>query len=473
MASNQNELLDEKEFQDFFSAATIRDLSRQSLRPYGLGELPKGDDRLPYLENLFASIRGCSYLPDLPRAYNMQNKGEGVPRVIPVLSFRDLAIYYFCYRKLEEVISRGRVDFTFGGYSLKSVLRDQEHEELASFQDEWDELRAAEMADFAYSGSGSVRPSLWVAEWKEFQRISYHIASTRQPLYALKFDLSNFYDNISLGRLELKLREICDPHENRVVDLLFVFLRYWNRGHEGYPPKSVGIPQDESGDSSRLLANLYLQEYDRWLKQKAESRDVIYLRYADDQVLFGNDSDLLYDLMYRAGVYLRKEGLNINAGKVRFYANMEDFGKYWAFDLFADLEGKPEASQILHVVETLLGRCEVEQDFAWRWDGIMRRILSVGLPNSDSDLRSRFLEFVLNPERITRLSHWHFMKIWDISDSAEKKKLLDSIDSVAPTVPFNQFHLELRRFYSRVKLNERMTSATTAIDDRSLSAAIL
>lgn len=74
-----------------------------------------------------------------------------------------------------------------------------------------------------------------------------------------------------------------------IIDLLIYFLRFWNRDFENFKTKNIGIPQDEVGDCSRVLANFYLHEYDSYLKSEAEKNGCKYVRYSDDQIIFAKN----------------------------------------------------------------------------------------------------------------------------------------------------------------------------------------
>lgn len=123
-------------------------------------------------------------------------------------------------------------------------------------------------------------------------------------------DIAKFYDSINLDILERKIRAHVDRQNYPAVDLLFVLLRFWNRSLEGYGAKSVGLPLEEIGDNSRILANFYLAEYDETLVSFGESFQPggKYLRYADDQILMASEMDQAEETLFRAGVELRATG---------------------------------------------------------------------------------------------------------------------------------------------------------------------
>ena len=136
-----------------------------------------------------------------------------------------------------------------------------------------------------------------VADWKCF----------------LKLDIANFYDGINLSLLERKVRHVIPKSKQDVVTLLFHFLQNWNRRFEGYSMKTVGLPQDEIGDCSRILANFYLQDYDSAVYEVCERHDAKYVRFADDQIIYAANSEVAKNILFEASKELMKVNLNFNA----------------------------------------------------------------------------------------------------------------------------------------------------------------
>ena len=118
--------------------------------------------------------------------------------------------------------------------------------------------------------------------------------------------------------LEEKIRSASNGTEyNDDISLLFHFLRQWNKPLEGYFPKTVGIPQDEIQDCSRILANFYLRSYDSNIFELSNNHNSRYLRYSDDMILFCPSKKDAEFLIFHASKELHKIGLNINSSKVR------------------------------------------------------------------------------------------------------------------------------------------------------------
>ncbi len=233
----------------------------------------------------------------------MENKGCGVARTIPVFCIEDYIVYYFCIKELEDIISGNHVENTFGGWTLGGKLRRQENREI--------EL------DMGFSGARySFNPRAWTAAFGEFNSLLFSQLETGAYTHVLQFDLSNFYDCIRLDILERFIREDSQSDRGWIIALLFYFLNHWNRRNTGLHPQGVGIPQDALADCSRLLANYYLQRYDKFANRICSEVDANYFRYADDQMILLNDRKRIEELMLLLTRKLDQYGLRVNQKKV-------------------------------------------------------------------------------------------------------------------------------------------------------------
>ena len=67
--------------------------------------------------------------------------------------------------------------------------------------------------------------------------------------------------------------------------------------------------------SSQLFANIYLDDFDHWMKEAQHVR--CYLRYVDDLVILGDSPDALRELAARIVERMGADGLTIHPRKVR------------------------------------------------------------------------------------------------------------------------------------------------------------
>ena len=156
--------------------------------------------------------------------------------------------------------------------------------------------------------------------------------------FVLVSDVANFYDTIDVGLLINRIRSKVLQYEE-VISLLGYFLNYWDRRIKGYSPSSKGIPQEIISDASRILSNFYLNEFDKKFIEYCKSQNVLYIRWADDIMLFGKSRKHLENVMHRASRMLLNIGLNFNASKTRHFSKAE-FKAYRALSLLQAINDK-------------------------------------------------------------------------------------------------------------------------------------
>ena len=266
-------------------------VNNKSIVPY-----PKIEDRENFLKILYKQISKRTYYPKPPNDYLTLNKEHGVLRVIPILNLSDLIVFYYCTRKLENYIAVNHVPGTYGGFGLSGKLRRVEEQEIKDITSGIDVVNFnGEEYVFedqeGYPTQSSFNPKAWQAEWDDFTNKLYHNSYNFEDNlqgggFVVEIDIANFYDTIQLDNLEYKIRKFISNEENNTVYLLMHFLRYWNRHINFYRQQGAGVPQDLFGECSRILANFYLQEYDKKMFKYCNDIDCNYFRYADDQVIF-------------------------------------------------------------------------------------------------------------------------------------------------------------------------------------------
>lgn len=259
---------------------------------------------------VFEAVKSARYAPSIPEAEIVMNKGCGVARTIPVFCIDDYIVYYFCIKELEEIIAGNRINNTFGGWSLGGILRKQENLDVEF--------------DTGFSSARySFDPRAWQQAFGEFNSLLFAQLGTGAYSHILQFDLSNFYDCIRLDILERWIRENAPAEKGWIISLLFYLLNQWNRRNTGLHPQGVGIPQDALADCSRILANYYLQIYDKFAARICGQIGANYFRYADDQMILLNGTERIEELMLLLTRNLDRQGLRVNQKKVHLWTVKE------------------------------------------------------------------------------------------------------------------------------------------------------
>lgn len=267
-------------------------------------------DKEATVHKVYDSIVSARYAASIPEAEIVMNKGHGVARTVPVFCIEDYIVYYFCIKELEDVLCGNRTEHTFGGWTLGGKMRKLEDIDV-------------EFDNGFSSARYSFNPRAWTAAFGEFNSLLFAQLDTGAYSHVLQFDLSNFYDCVRLDILERWIREESDASKGWVIALLFFLLSQWNRRNTGLHTQAVGLPQDALADCSRILANFYLQKYDKFAASICAKAEALYFRYADDQMILLKKPDHVEHLMLLLTRHLDRFGLRVNQKKVDLWTVKE------------------------------------------------------------------------------------------------------------------------------------------------------
>ena len=405
---------------------------KDSLVPYLPEEKPK--NKKQFLQELFWDIQNKAYFPDHPRDYIVSNKHNFAARIVPSFGYRENSVYFFAVKMLEEKIAVNRIDGTYGGWRLGNSLREKEDHEF-------DHILSASL--------NSYNKFAWVQNWRDFQKKAYFYSVQDDFKCFIKFDIANFYDSVNLDLLEKKIRLTTNPEETLVVELLFHFLHFWNRKFENYSSKSVGLPQDEIGDMSRILANFYMQDFDEVMKKLCDENDAVYLRYSDDQIIYAPTKESGMKVLFEASKELFKINLNINSSKVTIFENRDDFERYWAFEIFELLGDSQNTQNVSLAADKYFDWKQKGYDF--RKDSVLTRFLSMNLDDVKVHQKHRLISEFLDPGFLANVSFWAYQKLFN--QLPELSELFKVLDPLIHQVRYNSFHYNLMKFYKKHRLD--------------------
>jgi hypothetical protein len=424
---------------------------------------PVVPDKDRFLFELYKKIINRTYYPAPPQEYMTINKGFGILRIVPAFSLEDLCVYYFCARKLERYIAVNRVDGTFGGFGLSGKLRQIEEREVVESKGKFNIVNIGE-DQYAfkeidgYMTLSSLNPKAWFAEWSDFTNKLYFTCSEYKDGFVAELDISNFYDSIQLDSLEYKLRKYVHHSCNDVIYLVCHFLRFWNRHINFYRQQGSGIPQDTFGECSRILANFYLQSYDKRISEFCKSKGARFFRYADDQIIFASSRELLEEIVAKASSLLMREGLNFNQKKIKVFT-IKDFKMYYAFDNFLKLANK-DVKKIDTVVLEKQIKFYIKNKDKLKKGGLslLRRLISVlssveKKPNNFIELKRYIIrEFI--PKNYS-ISTPDLNKIYEILNKAEKAEMIKQINRDIDSSWYTNHLYCLKLFFKSQKIPVR------------------
>ncbi|OGZ45070.1 MAG: hypothetical protein A2756_05445 [Candidatus Ryanbacteria bacterium RIFCSPHIGHO2_01_FULL_48_27] len=438
-------------------------MRKDSIYPYPSISLA---GRESYLKKLYQRVNKRLYYPQPALDYLSLNKGKGVLRVVPVLSLDDLCVYYYCARKLEKFIAKNRVSTTFGGFGLSGKLRRLEDAELdRAIQDSQTKEVIYLDDEYGYSVRYIFGARKWYHEWGDFNRKLYFCCLKNSDGYAAQVDISNFYDSISLDSLEYKLRKVVGASSSDIVYLLMHLLRYWNRHIYFYRQQGVGLPQDLFGECSRILANHFLQTYDKSMSSFCRKLRAQYFRYADDQFFLANNKEILELIIAKASSLLMKEGLNFNQKKVNV-STIKKLKKSFAFRSFSALAGKPRLVPALTTQRMILFYLRNRKNLRKEGLTLLRRILTVLFFVNRRMLKlSKLKRHLLSASFLSSnyfMSSRDLTKIYAILNAKEKARFLRIIEANVKKCLYTYYLYEARKFYGKHNQSTRLVSSRIA-----------
>jgi hypothetical protein len=177
-----------------------------------------------------------------------------------------------------------------------------------------------------------------------------------------------------------------------------------------------------------------------------------YLRYTDDQIIMAKSIDDARMILVESAKNLHEIGLNIVAAKVKEFSKREDFDYYWTFELM-DMLGDESNNQMINLAAKIFNeqrRSDLENSSArpWRWWSVERRILKLGLARIDEPIRTEIASRLLSQQAVEGMDEFMFAAVARGLKEEERVIFFRIIDECVPRVPFNSFHLNLRRFFT-------------------------
>jgi retron-type reverse transcriptase len=200
-------------------------------------------------------------------AYTPFNISDPKPRKIHKASVRDRLLHRAIYRTLYPFFER---IFISDSYSCR--FNKGTHKSINRFR------------SFAFKVSENHTRTAWI----------------------LKCDIRKFFDNIDHKILLAILGQYINNQD--ALGLFGRIINSFSSNRQG-----IGLPLGNL--TSQLLVNIYMNEFDQFVKHKIKIK--YYIRYADDFVILSEDKKWLEKLLPKISEFLRsKLSLKLHAGKV-------------------------------------------------------------------------------------------------------------------------------------------------------------
>lgn len=325
-----------------------------------------------------------------PPFYFYAPKSMGILRKIKSYELGSTCIYYFCIKSIQDVLIKEikEVNNVFGGFrmtddliltpkkliNLKTGVNEEykDHQEIpqdpppdstesipqkidttteviSETSDESKDILIEPDESYAVV-PGILSKYAYRKEWSDYQNLAKKLHEDNYDYY-IHIDIAHFYNDINLNILEKIIRSTIHK-KDKIIDLLFFFLKNSDRNEDGFDRTTVGIPQEDVGEMSRLLANFYLTPFDKIISKLSkeslfENSDLIYTRYADDiWIAFNGSKNLAFHIIQKVSLRLNELKLHVNEKKLSILDNSQ-FGEYWKFDTWNKLKANTSNINVL------------------------------------------------------------------------------------------------------------------------------
>lgn len=200
--------------------------------------------------------------------YYAFNISDPKPRNIHKAQVRDRLLHHAIYRKLYPVFDK---IFIHDSYSCRKFRGT--HKALERFR-KW-----------TYAASKNNTKTLWI----------------------LKCDIRKFFASVDQEILIKILRK--HIKDNEVIELIKIVT-------DSFISTGIGKGLPLGNLTSQLLVNIYMNEFDQWMKHSMKVKH--YIRYADDFVVLSCDKDWLLELTHKIADFL-EENLNLSLHPDKVY----------------------------------------------------------------------------------------------------------------------------------------------------------
>jgi len=151
-----------------------------------------------------------------------------------------------------------------------------------------------------------------------------HLAQfARRPSnqWALQLDISKYFHSVPHAQLKARaLQHVGDHDIRQLISNLIDSYRTGDNYDHLFAPGTLYRENPDKGMpignlSSQLFANIYLNDFDHWLKETLQVKH--YVRYVDDMVLLGHTKEYLQEICRQIIERLSTEGITIHPKKIR------------------------------------------------------------------------------------------------------------------------------------------------------------
>ena len=151
----------------------------------------------------------------------------------------------------------------------------------------------------------------------KFRKFFFQVSKNdKKTVWVLKCDIRKFFASVNHDTLKAILKNYIS--DDKILFLLWVIIDSFS------VRAGIGLPLGNL--TSQLFVNIYMNEFDQFMKHKLKGK--YYIRYADDFVVMSHDKSRLQELLPKIGDFLQERlrlDLHPNKISIRTIASGVDF----------------------------------------------------------------------------------------------------------------------------------------------------
>jgi len=151
----------------------------------------------------------------------------------------------------------------------------------------------------------------------KFRKFFFQVSKNdKKTVWVLKCDIRKFFASVNHDTLKAILKSYIS--DDKILFLLWVIIDSFS------VRAGIGLPLGNL--TSQLFVNIYMNEFDQFMKHKLKAK--YYIRYADDFVVMSHDKSRLQELLPKIGDFLQERlrlDLHPNKISIRTIASGVDF----------------------------------------------------------------------------------------------------------------------------------------------------
>ncbi len=189
-------------------------------------------------------------------------------------------------------------------------------------------------------------------------------------VWAVDLDIENFFDSVNQRRIMQQLSETVQ--DERVISLIWKFMRAGAVWHRKYAPTRKGVPQ--GGPLSPLLANILLDVLDKELERLGQK----FVRFADDMVILCKSKKSAKQILRHVDAFLENDlRLNVNREKTAVvYANKIQFLGYGFYKSGAEFRLRVHPKALQRMTAKIDALLDGSAENSAEWKNKLRRYIT-------------------------------------------------------------------------------------------------